>query len=358
MKSAAAAIHSCRVVRRLVVVAAAVLGCHTDRANGPADPIPDGLGLAFVSDRDGTPDIYLTEGRNVRRLTHDATHEEALLWSPDATRIAFSGRQRMWVVDADGSGPTSLTQPPESPFISDYPAAWSPDGTRLLYMRSNMESSRLRVINSDGTGDADVAEELSSPSWSPDGTRIAVLLAEGSQGGGVPTSTDVYIMNPDGSGRTNLTNSAAFESSPAWSPDGARIAFYTHERFASDAPDIYTMNPDGTGSSRLSAGGRVLRWSPDSRRIAWTSSAYDNDGSVMGALYTVDMTGSAKRVATVADHINSIAWAPSSDHLAFSTGVEPLRALFVVKIDGTGLVRIGEPDSDHHSPAWRPYRAP
>ena len=75
------------------------------------------------------------------------------------------------------------------------------------------------------------------PSISPDGTRIAFQ-----------SHTDIWIMNADGSGQTNLTNSSSIiDSHPSWSPDG-RIAF-SSER--SGSPKLFVMNADGSSLAGL-----------------------------------------------------------------------------------------------------------
>src|SRR5260370_29979921 len=56
---------------------------------------------------------------------------------------------------------------------------------------------------------------------------------------------EIYVMNPDGSGQRNITNSPASETRPAFSPDGKKIAFIR------DFQGLFLMNPDGTGQTRI-----------------------------------------------------------------------------------------------------------
>lgn len=78
-------------------------------------------------------------------------------------------------------------------------------------------------------------------------------------------------MNADGTGQTRLTNSPGGDTSPAWSPDGSRIAFDSDR---TGNFDIYVMNAEGTGTTRIagtSANDADPVWSPDGTRIAFHS---------------------------------------------------------------------------------------
>ena len=128
-------------------------------------------------------------------------------------------------------------------------------------------------MNADGTGVAtrltnDVMSE-GKPAWSPDGRQIAFVRFRSTS----DEATDIYVMNPDGSGQTNLTNNAYqnFLTPPVWSPDGTRITFVSGNR------ELFVMNADGTGAIQLTTNGRVgaeethIAWSPDGKRIAFES---------------------------------------------------------------------------------------
>ena len=84
---------------------------------------------------------------------------------------------------------------------------------------------------------------------------------------------EIYVMNADGSGLTRLTNNSAHDYEPAWSPDGAKITFYSDR---DGNYDIYVI--DGSGLANLtnnSSKDRYPAWSPDGAKIAFTS---DRDG--------------------------------------------------------------------------------
>ena len=121
----------------------------------------------------------------------------------------------------------------------------------------------------------------SSPAWSPDGRRIAF---ESERDG----NDEIYVMNADGSGVARLTVNDAIDGSPAWSPDGQRIAF---DSLRDDNFEVYLMNADGSGVTRLTnndARDWHPVWSPDGRRIAFES---NRDGNAEIYLMNPDGSG-------------------------------------------------------------------
>ena len=253
-------------------------------------------GLAFYSDRDGLGEIWRVDAdfANPVNLTNDPGGAGSPAYSPDGSRIAFvssrDGNQEIYVMNADGTGQTRLTN---DAGIDNYPS-WTPDGAGILFSSDRSGNDDIYRMNADGTGVTpltnDAADEI-APAMSPDGSQI--LFSSDETG-----SMDLFLMAADGTGRinltvgepgselypdwhptipgrfvfqyaapasdpeiyqgdtaggplVNLTDNDTFDSLPAYSPDGALIAY---EGVAIGVGEVLVMNADGTGEINASNG--------------------------------------------------------------------------------------------------------
>jgi len=236
----------------------------------------------FVMNPDGSGQTNVTN--YAKRFSN--SYSQLPVWSPDYRRIAFvsnrngsSGTSEIYVMNADGSNVVQLTRPGEIPYVGQNTSpSWSPDGSKILFARSGL----LYVMYADGSGKTQLTQgQTSSPAWSPDGSKIAYTRT-------VLGKSYIYVMNADGSNATKLTNDNTVEGVPydaksaAWFPNGEKIAFSATSVENSGCcvvpnMDIYVMNKDGTGVNRLTTDLKddsSPALSPDGSKIAFVSKRY------------------------------------------------------------------------------------
>ncbi len=223
----------------------------------------------------------------------------------------------------------------------------SQDGDYAIYGMNADGSSQGRLT--DERGDVSTLEGVrfqTQPAWSPDGTKIAFASArEG--------SFDIYVMNSDGTGTKRLTSTKENDQHPTWSPDGNSIAF---SRF-SNVDHLYVMNADGTGAHRLTDDDLTAEaepaWSPDGKWIAYSQSASRGD---IREIWVVRPDGSGGRSVTkLGAKSYTPTWDPDSKRLAFSSNsAGALYDIYTVDVDGKNVERIVSSTTDAFEPAWSP----
>jgi RHS repeat-associated protein len=147
-----------------------------------------------------------------------------------------------------------------------------PQSLSKIAFASNREgSSQIYLMNTDGTGVMRLTNNASNddaPRWSPNNSKIVFESDRDSSLCGI---FDVYTMNADGSSQARLTTDANDDSAPVWSPDGTKIAFQSFRNGANY--QVYVMNADGSGQTNISNSGlndTQPSWSPDGTKIAFT----------------------------------------------------------------------------------------
>jgi TolB protein len=304
-----------RTLRFVPVLALLGFAAGCDRSAAPVAPSylggftiqSTGGKIAFTSNRDGNNEIYVmnADGTGVTRLTDNPADDQAPTWSPDGSRIAFAstrdGNREIYVMNADGTVVTRLTDDPNT----DTDPAWC--GNRIAFMSDRFlpPFPDVYVMNDDGTGVTRLtianADFDRQPAWSPTCDRIAFTKDPSG-------NVEIYVMNADGTGATRLTNSPGVDEDPAWSPDGTRIAF-TSTRDGDPNREIYVMNADGTGATRLTS---------------TSISIFDTDPS----------------------------WSPDGNQIAFRSNRDGNDEIYVMNADGTGVTRLTNDASSDGQPAW------
>lgn len=210
----------------------------------------DGKDILFQSNKGGVWQIYIMnkDGGNIRRVMHDAYNNNFIDWSPDNRKIAFvsdrDGNEEIYIINTDGTGLKRLTNNP----ARDIHPYFSPDGMKILFS-STRANGTFDIYQIDSNGDSlksltDTDDEETCARYSPDMKKIVYL-----KGVKKTQNDEVFIMNSDGTNDTNITNSAAAEGWPVWTPDGKNIIF------SSTPPGnfcLYKMDKEGNNLERLS----------------------------------------------------------------------------------------------------------
>src|SRR5215217_6182199 len=164
---------------------------------------------------------------------------------------------------------------------------------------------------------------------------------------------EIFTVDPDGSDLTPLTSNAANDGAPTWSPDGRRIAF-TSERDGNY--EIYVMDADGSNQTRLTnvAGYDITpAWSPDGQRIAFVS----NRGGDF-EIYVMGADGSnPTHLTTNTAYDDQPAWSPDGAKIAFASDRAPYGAdseIYVMDADGSSQTHLTDNSRTDSDPAWSP----
>jgi Tol biopolymer transport system component len=281
--------------------------------------------ITFLTERDSNREIYSmnADGSAQTNLSHSLANEQAHAWSPDGTKIVFlrQNDNHLYVMNADGTGVAQVTAD-DFQHLQNTNLSWSPDGMRIAYIAGDDSAHSLSVINADGTGKRRL-RETSSPFldvvWSPDGTKIAY------SDGASLNQSNLWVMNADGSGLTRITNhdenSGIYSRSPAWSPDSTRLVFKSNR----DGNDeiymvwvrlFYANLADNLVRLTTNAAADIdPAWSPDGTRIAF---ATNRDGNF--EIYTMkwDDGGDLRRLTTNAAADTDPQW-QTSGHSTFAS---------------------------------------
>ena len=326
------------------VVAIAGIGIAAVTFGGSVPPVRPSTAvanerIAFIGDGgDAQTDVYSMrpDGTDVRRLTRTSRSEDEPVWSPDATRIAFSIREEgnpaahvIGLTDADG---TNGGEVPGTRLQNHNPVgspAWSPDGGEIAFAAYG-DGGGIYVTRVAGgpaqqltTAGPPTTRVDSEPVWSPDGTSMAFIRWIL---GDLETQSEYQILRIGTDGR-HSTILARFPSDApegsrdlevsglSWSPDGSRLAF-------TSLGEVYVVDASGGDPEKIvpcavlgcSEDTRVrtasTSWSPDGTRIAFTAWLdVSIDANEPPMIYVATVTATPAPVASTGVHGSSPSWA-------------------------------------------------
>jgi hypothetical protein len=332
------------------------------RPDPQPDPLPE---IAFV--RQGTVHTMFSDGTGLKSWGVGA--DAGLLWSPDGRSLAVTVRgasdhESLRVLPLSGAGERLLTDQAARP---PYPA-WSPNGTRIAYTGMSGDNWEVEVVNADGSNARNLTNHPApdwGPHWSADGSRILFW----SQRSG---ARQLYVMNADG---TNVVlHPGAFQQHESFagtlpaslSPAGDRVAYWA--RSAQEFPPhgselgtgLFIASTSGAGEPARAVwfGGGIsnvgqIVWAPDGSALA---SQVGGLAAHFVIVVPADASGYRRIAPELFGEQSSPTWSPDANRLLFShsmiKGSTTPSGLFVANADGSGVARLTS-DADV-LPSWSP----
>jgi Tol biopolymer transport system component len=341
----------------IVALLAIVAGGHPNRVPAPFGPASNGR---LVVDTNGSLLTADLTGGETKPLVSGVRHAAGATFSPDGTRLVFWGDDSpdtLYLANADGSAVRPMAR---GLWIStDKSPTWSPDG-RFVALSTESGADRgdqfLLVVDVDsGATSRIAAPELDGipatlPAWSPDGAWIAFVDARIPRS--LPSGPSAYwIVHPDGSSARRLPTSPLagdILTAAHWAPDPdhLRLTYAALDAAGgSTATDVFDLATDR--ETRISSGerSRFPAWSPDARSLAWLANAQSDIRIVSAdgrsASHLIPRTGIA----------GPPAWSPDGRELY---GLDQSRStLIVITVDGSRPpVRIPH-DPSQALPDWQ-----
>jgi len=286
--------------------------------------------------------------RRRRRLLGAGLVTAAVLGAAGTVALAHNGGDR----PAVHAGAGSTVSTPPAPVLSQ----------RVAFVRLYDEGdagSAILVFDPIGRDVRHVSTDRSwndgSPAFSPDGAWIAFQSERDNPLRGIKRVTDIYVMRPDGSDVRRVTTTVDAGAGngvrhPGWSPDGSSLVVARED--ASDNSQIMVLRPDGGDARVISDGpgdvGPV--WSPTGEWIAFRRRPAPSHED----LWVVRPDGSDAHKVHGPIHASPIAWTPDGTSLTFSADVgDGAIGLYTVRLDGSGVRHLAGPErGEAVSPVW------
>ncbi|HEY0544331.1 MAG TPA: FG-GAP-like repeat-containing protein [Pyrinomonadaceae bacterium] len=257
------------------------------------------------------------------------------------TVFTFGGpNQYIYTANPDGSAQTPLTQsiPPS------VEPAWSPDGTKIAYV-AFFGSADIYVMNENGSGQTNLTNTMNAaernPTWSVTG-KIAY-----------ERDGQIWMMNTDGSNQMQFAGiTQPTPIAPSWSPDGSKLAF-------ASGGEIYVINANGTGEHPVTNNPAIDRdpaWSPDGSKIVFSRSG--------SSIFVINLDGMNEQNLSQGIDDREPAWSSDGTKIAFvRKATATLNGIYLMDVNGANQVRIIADQqvslgNENNSPSWQPVASP
>lgn len=218
--------------------------------------------------------------------------------------------------------------------------------TKLAFVGLQGGAKEIFVADFDGLEVRQITRNQSiniSPAWTPDGRKIAFTCY-------LKRNPDLYLVDADGRNVQPFLSSPGLHAAPSWSPDGTQIALMMATEGRSE---IVVVDASGGNPKRLTKGhGNEASpsWSPDGKWITFVS---DRSGSPQ--VYIMSSDGSQTRRLTYEGNYNTNpAWSPKGDRIAYVGREGGQFHIFTITPEGTNLQRLTGNAGNNENPAWSP----
>ncbi|HET6373379.1 MAG TPA: Tol-Pal system beta propeller repeat protein TolB [Candidatus Polarisedimenticolia bacterium] len=181
--------------------------------------------------------------------------------------------------------------------------------------------------------------------------RAGVSLSRLVMVGKVSGAKEIFVMDYDGSDIKQLTKNGTLNMSPAWSPDGRRLAFVSYRQ---GNPRLYIYSgEDGSLHDSTPPGSELCvapEWAPDGRSIAFSSSSSGDS-----EIFVLDVaTGRSKQITFSRGSDTAPAWSPSARELAFTSDRSGSPQVYLMDAEGANIRRLSFEGDYNDSAAWSP----
>ncbi|MEI6261538.1 MAG: hypothetical protein WCH34_19560 [Bacteroidota bacterium] len=262
-------------------------------------------------------------------------------------------KPKIYAINTDGTNEIQL-------FDNDYYRAFpsvSKDGSKLAYIKWPADRTKfyLCISDIDGGNEHSILESTNdfiSPNWSYDGKKLVIVQRNNSVYTGDTRDGDVYVINVDGSGLTNLTNNWDYQKHfAAFSPDGSKICFDKNETTWYAWPlNLFVMNADGSNQTKLTFHpngdeNKVERcnFSPNGQKIIYGKSS----------IWTIniDGTGNSQIPNTISNDSGPF-YSPDGTKFVFHRLVNDYRQIVIASTDGSNMQVITNSQTHKENPSW------